>query len=86
MRSPTASRLLTSLTFKLDLLLLQEYMTSVAEAIEAATEEIYITDWWLSPEVYLRRGLEFDENLRFDRLLAKKAVRKCTYKIDHVYF
>ena len=52
----------------------QNYMSAVADAILAATEEIYIADWWLSPEIYLKRGLEFDEKFRLDRLLKKKAV------------
>jgi phospholipase D1/2 len=52
----------------------QSYMASVAEAIMEAKEEIYIADWWLSPEIYLKRGINFDENFRIDRLLKRKAV------------
>ena len=41
-------------------------------------EEVFITDWWLSPEVYLKRGEEVNEvnkeDSRLDRLLKKKAV------------
>ena len=46
-------------------------------------EEVYITDWWLSPEVYLKRGHEVEPgsqaDYRLDKLLKKKAVRifKC---------
>ncbi|CAG0913114.1 unnamed protein product [Notodromas monacha] len=31
------------------------FMESVANAIEDAREEIFITDWWLTPEVFLKR-------------------------------
>ena len=49
-------------------------MAAVAEVIEAAQEEIFITDWWLSPEIYLKRGLDFTPALRLDYLLKRKAV------------
>ncbi|KPM08103.1 phospholipase D1-like protein [Sarcoptes scabiei] len=48
------------------------YFEAVSQAIETAQQEIYITDWWLSPEIYLQRpslGLDY----RLDRLLLKKA-------------
>uniref|UniRef100_A0A672GRV2 Phospholipase n=1 Tax=Salarias fasciatus TaxID=181472 RepID=A0A672GRV2_SALFA len=31
------------------------YMEDVADALEEAKEEIFITDWWLSPEIFLKR-------------------------------
>lgn len=49
-------------------------MSTVADAIEAAKEEIYITDWWLSPEIYLKRRILNYEDYRLDRLLHRKAV------------
>lgn len=51
----------------------QDYFSAVCDAISEAKEEIFIADWWLSPEIFLKRGSEFDENLRLDRLLKKKA-------------
>jgi phospholipase D1/2 len=48
-------------------------MEAVAYAIKSATEEIYITDWFLSPEIYLKRPALSDE-WRFDKMLEKKAV------------
>ena len=30
-------------------------------------------DWWLSPELYLRRPCELHENYRLDRVLRRKA-------------
>lgn len=50
------------------------YMASVADVIERAQEEIFITDWWLSPEIYLKRGKAYGEEYRLDNLLKKKAV------------
>ena len=40
-----------------------------------AKEEIFITDWWLSPEVYLKRGLDRDD-WRLITLLRRKAVSR----------
>lgn len=45
----------------------------LADAIDAAKEEIYLTNWWTSPEVYLRRGEKPQLKDRFDQLLKKKA-------------
>ncbi|KAF3845206.1 hypothetical protein F7725_008369 [Dissostichus mawsoni] len=33
----------------------KNYMEDVADALEEAKEEIFITDWWLSPEIFLKR-------------------------------
>ncbi len=52
-----------------------DYMEAVAYAIKSAVEEIYITDWFLSPEIYLKRPALSDE-WRFDKMLEKKAVRR----------
>ena len=52
----------------------QHFMSDVADLINYATEEIYITDWWLSPEIYLKRGKDFSNEFRLDILLRKKAV------------
>ena len=49
-------------------------MDKVADALLEAKEEIYIADWWLSPEIYLKRGKDFHEDYRLDRILKKKAV------------
>ncbi|CAF1232646.1 unnamed protein product, partial [Didymodactylos carnosus] len=48
------------------------YMESIAKAILVAKEEIFITDWWLSPEIMLVRPTD-DETFRLDNLLGKKA-------------
>ncbi|KAI1315945.1 hypothetical protein EDD11_000195 [Mortierella claussenii] len=51
----------------------KDYFHAVSDAILAAKNEIYIADWWLSPELYLRRPPEKNEDFRLDRLLKKKA-------------
>ncbi|CAF1361289.1 unnamed protein product [Adineta steineri] len=50
----------------------KSYMESIAKAILLAKEEIFITDWWLSPEIMLIRPND-DETMRLDNLLGKKA-------------
>ncbi|KAG2210594.1 hypothetical protein INT47_002536 [Mucor saturninus] len=52
----------------------ENHYNAVAEAILSAKVEIYIADWWLSPELYLRRPPEENEDFRLDRLLHRKAV------------
>lgn len=49
-------------------------MSHVAEAIFNAKEEIYIADWWLSPEIYLKRPALHGYHWRLDSLLQAKAV------------
>lgn len=50
-------------------------MDAVADAMEKATEEIFITDWFLSPQVYLKRPIGSDDSWRLDKTLHRKAVR-----------
>ncbi|KAK4519852.1 60S ribosomal protein L21A [Mucor velutinosus] len=52
----------------------ENHFNAVAEAILSAKVEIYIADWWLTPELYLRRPPEENEDFRLDRLLHRKAV------------
>ncbi|XP_073814078.1 phospholipase D isoform X2 [Musca autumnalis] len=49
------------------------YMSMVADALEAATEEIYIADWWLSPEIYMKRPVIDGDYWRLDKILLRKA-------------
>ncbi|KAI7901029.1 uncharacterized protein BX663DRAFT_516053 [Cokeromyces recurvatus] len=49
------------------------YYEAVIEAILSAKSEIYIEDWWLSPQLYLRRPPKGNEEYRLDRLLKRKA-------------
>uniref|UniRef100_A0A8C9TMS9 Phospholipase n=1 Tax=Scleropages formosus TaxID=113540 RepID=A0A8C9TMS9_SCLFO len=49
------------------------YMEDVADALEAAKEEIFITDWWLSPEIFLKRPVVEGNRWRLDCVLKRKA-------------
>lgn len=51
------------------------YMYAVSIALEEARESIWILDWWLSPELYLRRPPSANENYRVDRMLFAAAER-----------
>ncbi|KAI9695732.1 MAG: hypothetical protein M1836_006098 [Candelina mexicana] len=51
------------------------YMWAVSRALEQATESIWILDWWLSPELYLRRPPLKNEQYRIDRILQAAAQR-----------
>lgn len=42
-------------------------------ALEQAKESIYIADWWLSPELFLRRPPHSEQEFRLDNLLKRKA-------------
>ncbi|XP_073482328.1 phospholipase D1 isoform X2 [Aquarana catesbeiana] len=49
------------------------YFNDVADAMEAAKEEIFITDWWLSPEIFLKRPVVEGNRWRLDCILKRKA-------------
>ncbi|XP_061651015.1 phospholipase D1a isoform X3 [Phyllopteryx taeniolatus] len=49
------------------------YMEDVADALEEAREEIFITDWWLSPEIFLKRPVVEGNRWRLDCILRRKA-------------
>ncbi|KAJ9102280.1 hypothetical protein QFC19_004828 [Naganishia cerealis] len=49
----------------------RDYFWSLSRAINMAKETVYIHDWWISPELYLRRP--GDERYRLDNLLKRKA-------------
>ncbi|XP_022870656.1 phospholipase D zeta 1-like isoform X2 [Olea europaea var. sylvestris] len=46
---------------------------AIASSIETANSEIYITGWWLCPELYLRRPFHNHNSSRLDVLLEAKA-------------
>ena len=55
-----------------------DYMYAVSMALERAQHEIWIMDWWLSPELYLRRPPAKNEQYRLDNMLwaaAKRGVK-----------
>jgi phospholipase D1/2 len=51
----------------------RDYMWNVSRAISMARDVIYIHDWWLSPELYMRRPAAISQRWRLDRLLKRKA-------------
>jgi len=50
-----------------------DYLYAVSEMLDSAKESIYILDWWLTPELYLRRPPAYHPEWRLDRLLKRKA-------------
>ncbi|EGX47448.1 hypothetical protein AOL_s00083g384 [Orbilia oligospora ATCC 24927] len=53
----------------------KDYCWAVAEAIKNARHSIWILDWWLSPELHLRRPAAKHEEYRLDRMLKAAAER-----------
>ncbi|KAL2152997.1 hypothetical protein VTH82DRAFT_4152 [Thermothelomyces myriococcoides] len=51
----------------------RDYFWAVSVALEQAKETIYIADWWLSPELFLRRPPHFNREWRLDRVLKRRA-------------
>uniref|UniRef100_A0A146LLZ0 Phospholipase n=2 Tax=Lygus hesperus TaxID=30085 RepID=A0A146LLZ0_LYGHE len=51
----------------------RSYMSAVATALEQATQEIFIADWWLSPEIYMKRPSLKGDYWRLDVILKRKA-------------
>ncbi|KAI8336140.1 hypothetical protein BC941DRAFT_428409 [Chlamydoabsidia padenii] len=51
----------------------KDYFYQISVALENATKHIYIHDWWLSPELYLRRPPSENEQWRLDNILKRKA-------------
>lgn len=49
------------------------YFEDIANAMEEAKEEIFITDWWLSPEIFLKRPVVEGNRWRLDCILKRKA-------------
>ena len=41
-----------------------DYFTAVYHELKKAKREVYITDWWLTPKLYLERRLALDRNCR----------------------
>ncbi|KAK8219889.1 Phospholipase D1 [Zalaria obscura] len=51
----------------------RDHMWQVSRAIDNARNFVYIHDWWLSPELYMRRPPAISQKWRLDRLLQRKA-------------
>ncbi|KAJ7100586.1 hypothetical protein C8R43DRAFT_964073, partial [Mycena crocata] len=50
-----------------------DYMWALSEMLGNAKDAIFIQDWWLTPELYLRRPAAYHPEWRLDRLLKRKA-------------
>lgn len=53
----------------------RDYYHAVSIALERAKETIYIEDWWLSPELFLRRPPYGTQQWRLDQVLKRAAER-----------
>ncbi|KAI1066624.1 hypothetical protein LB507_011099 [Fusarium sp. FIESC RH6] len=51
----------------------RDYFWAVSIALENAKETIYIADWWLSPELFLRRPAYKEQEFRLDKIIKRKA-------------
>ncbi|PGH23978.1 hypothetical protein AJ80_02040 [Polytolypa hystricis UAMH7299] len=51
----------------------RDYCWAVSVALERARETIYIADWWLSPELFLRRPPYYNQEWRLDQVLKRRA-------------
>uniref|UniRef100_A0A673KBB5 phospholipase D n=1 Tax=Sinocyclocheilus rhinocerous TaxID=307959 RepID=A0A673KBB5_9TELE len=51
------------------------YFDAIADALEGAKKEIFITAWWLSPEIFLKRPVLDGNMWRLDHVLKRKAGR-----------
>ncbi|KAK0621698.1 hypothetical protein B0T17DRAFT_618114 [Bombardia bombarda] len=63
----------------------RDYFWAVSVALERAKETIYIADWWLSPELFLRRPPHFNQEWRLDQILKRRAeagvkIYVCVYR------
>lgn len=62
------------------------YMSAVADAMELAKEEIFIADWWLSPEIYMKRPALNGNYWRLDSILKRKAVSNIPTIINSLHW
>ncbi|RDW69315.1 hypothetical protein BP6252_08335 [Coleophoma cylindrospora] len=51
----------------------RDYYWAVSIALERAQETIYIEDWWLSPELFMRRPPYYNQEWRLDQILKRRA-------------
>ena len=50
-----------------------DYFWAVSIALERAQEVIYLADWWISPELFLRRPPFANQEWRLDQILKRRA-------------
>ena len=56
-----------------------DYFHDVCDSLLTARNEVFITDWWLSPEIYLKRPVSSLKNkyTRLGRQKEKKLFKYC---------
>ena len=56
----------------------ENYFSQVCESLLSAEKEIFITGWWLSPELYLKRpvGESLNQEYRLDRVFKKELLKR----------
>lgn len=61
----------------------EEYFQDVCDALLNSQNEVFITDWWLSPELFLKRPVSLTKNTetRIDRILKTIAEKGVLVKI-----
>lgn len=61
----------------------EDYFHDVCDALLSAQSEVFITDWWLSPELFLKRPVSLNRNTytRLDRILKRIAENGVLIKI-----
>lgn len=62
----------------------EEYFKDVYHELKSAKEQVFITDWWLSPEMYLLRPSVNHQDSQIVRILAELAERNVQIYI-HMY-
>ncbi|KRX46040.1 Phospholipase D1 [Trichinella murrelli] len=63
----------------------KSYMENLANMLELAKEQIFITGWWLSPEIYLKRPAAAGRRWRLDEILKRKAEVELALGINSAY-
>ncbi|MBN3273712.1 PLD1 Phospholipase, partial [Polyodon spathula] len=58
------------------------YMQDVANALEEAAEEIFITDWWQVTQIFLKRPVVEGNRWRLDCILKRKAVSRTRFSLE----
>lgn len=51
----------------------QDYLWAVSAALDRAQETIYLADWWISPELFMRRPPFYNQEWRLDQILKRRA-------------
>ncbi|GIY14866.1 phospholipase D1 [Caerostris extrusa] len=60
------------------------YFEAVAEVLDKAKEEIFIADWWLTPEIYLKRPTVHGHYWQLDYLPKGKRVKAYKYMFCYI--